>query len=196
MSRLCAKPTCSERAVSWLDIARHNQTVVEHLHEVTAAIALCADHRARFALPAGWTIESADLAGPNNAEPEAPVISATQTVDLAGVGGPKATSSRARPWFLAGTPEPTAEPVRPLLPEVADGRAYDESLTAGSLLRRAFHGPDRGDDIQRREDDAMAEESPEQNELETRRSRRSLDEYGTAELPFPPLDTEPRAAVS
>ncbi len=89
---------------------------------------------------------------------------------------------------------------RPLLSGATRAHQVAPALDtrAGSLLRRAFHGPDREDDLRRRDEDARSDaESAEVDELELKRHARSMvDDYGTAQLPFPPLGDEPQSAVS
>ena len=198
MSRLCAKPTCTEDAVTWLDIARQDRRVVERDRPALSAMGLCAGHRERFVVPTGWVLESSGpttTVGADTAASPTP----TRTVSEAKTSGE--TTSRERPWFLAGTEDAPAS-TGPLLGAQAsyDTDIDEHSLSAGSLLRRAFHGPDADDDLQRRDDaamDAMADAEPgESNGREQPRSVRTLDEYGTAQLPFPPFDLTPHAAVS
>lgn len=198
MSRLCAKPTCSELAVSWLDIVRQDRRVIEHAHATVNGLAICVTHRDRFVVPDGWEIIELDPKSTGVVEPR------DEASDVAPAQRP---SSREFPWFLAGASDGHHGEVRPLLEVELDNDLHQDSLTAGSLLRRAFRGPDRDDDLQRQ---AAATETTETNETaaaecfgederyerETQQAIRALDEYGTSQLPFPPADAEPRAAVS
>jgi len=167
---------------------RHDRRVVERASYSDTAMALCAGHRKRFVVPAGWVVEELQP------EDDAPVKTASVNASVLTNREP----ADGRPWFLAGTDDRPDTPVRPILDGIHDHADEDDSaLSAGSLLRRAFHGPDREDDLLRRDHDLDAESlDPTVDEIEQRRTVRSLDEYGTAQLPFPPLDTEPQAAVS
>lgn len=190
MSRLCTKPTCAEPAVAWLDVERRERRVIEQQRPTQSSLALCELHRARFGVPEGWTLESLHPATP------------AQTLEPEPVEHDEATEPAERPWFMAeAQPETAAGQTathRPLLPGAS--RAHQSAPTldadAGSLLRRAFHGPDRDEDLRRLDED-VAGDAVELDELEQRRHARAMvDEYGTAQLPFPPLDDEAQVAVS
>ncbi len=195
MSRLCAKPTCGETAVSWLDILREDRRVIEQTRETAHGLALCAIHRERFVVPAGWQLQQVDTVS-TGPELDAEVVTSTTAPEE--TAGNERSPSSERPWFLAATSSDA--PVRPLLVADDDAETDDHSeLTSGSLLRRAFQGPDRDDDRARRANADWPEESADVDaryDQETERTIRSLDEYGTAQLPFPPVDNEVQAAVS
>lgn len=193
MSRHCAKPTCSEPAVAWLDISRGEQHVVIHHLEAPFALGLCQKHRDRLVLPAGWSLDSDS---PDVSSEDASATESATRLPVQPVAEPiePDPAYEGRPWFLAGS-SPMLEAPRPLL-DRANEEPPEEAFSAGSLLRRAFHGPERDDDIQRRVEERLVGTDPENDELETRRTAKALDEYGTAQLPFPPLDTERQAAVS
>lgn len=206
MSRLCAKPVCAEPAVVWLDVLREQRRVVEHVQRSPHGLPLCGAHRDRFVVPAGWVFERYHQ----------PVVGAAVVVDgaetiteehppnavlgvLEEITKPDVQAAKAeRPWFLADVPESVVS-ARPLLPAGDDDDNAQPSLGSGSLLRRAFHGPDRDDDALRRSVET-ASESPDDRDarytLETERAADALDIYGTAQLPFPPVDAEAQAAVS
>lgn len=206
MSRLCAKPTCGETAAFWLDILREDRRVVEHQRESLHGLALCGTHRDRFVVPAGWELEAsiADQQVTESGETASVVAPHSMPVEAS----PERSTSRERPWFLVESASDA--PVRPLL--VDDGQDADDAddtaeLSSGSLLRRAFQGPDRDDDRARRADAVRSEDSDDvaveadadddaRYDRETERAIRSLDAYGTAQLPFPPVDTEVQARVS
>lgn len=200
MSRLCAKPTCSDPAVSWLDILRQDRRVIEHAQPSANGLAMCGTHRGRFVVPDGWEIVDLEESASEVTSVDTTIRSADAVVETAGA---PTTSSREFPWFLAGANAGSA-PVRPLLEADSYDDPNEDSFRAGSLLRRAFHGPDRDDDLQRQAAVASNDETTvvecadedERYELETQRAMRALDDYGTAQLPFPPVDAEPRAAVS
>lgn len=193
MSRLCAKPTCGETAVSWLDILRKERRVLEQARESTQGLALCLTHRDRFIVPEGWELQGHEVDGvitEPDAAPIAPQRSVVETDD-------ERSGSRERPWFLVGAASDV--PVRPLLDTDDDDQVDHGELAGGSLLRRAFQGPDRDDDRARRADterDTESVDDDDRYELETERTIRALDEYGTAQLPFPTGRTEVQAAVS
>ena len=105
---------------------------------------------------------------------------------------------------MEGTAEASA---RPLLPGMT--RNHQDSVagpTAGSLLHRAFHGPSEEDadeacDQPQTElgaDEAVSSaDVTDADELGNRRAARAVDPYGTAQLPFPPTESDVRrAAVS
>lgn len=192
MSRLCAKPTCSEPAAAWIDVLREERRVIAHDSASPHGLALCQAHLDRFVVPAGWELHKGDR-GSTTAAPKEPHDDIS---DMEPLDDPRSASSE-RPWFLAGTPSDV--PVRPLL-VASDDVGVDESpsLASGSLLRRAFNGPERNDDQARRAHAAAAVTDSEDTryDRETERAARSLDEYGTAQLPFPPFTPDVQAAVS
>lgn len=206
MSRLCAKPTCGETATFWLDILREDRRVVEHQSESLHGLGLCGTHRDRFVVPSGWELErsSADQSVTEPGEAEAVAVAAPRSTPV--TSSSERSTSRERPWFLVESESDA--PVRPLLVDDGEDDTGDKAeLSSGSLLRRAFQGPDRDDDRARRADVARSDDSDdddvetevdddERYDRETERAIRSLDAYGTAQLPFPPVDTEVQARVS
>jgi len=203
MSRLCAKPTCAEPAVAWLDVRRTERRVVELTRATESTLALCARHRERFSIPDGWTFETLDGAQADSSGEHSTPKPATRA------------GRSAQPWFLADAPASEANAQarashRPLLPGASRAHQGAPALgaDAGSLLKRAFHGPNRDRDLERIEHDRVVDRDVASDqgatatevgvdELEQRRAARAqLDDYGTAQLPFPPLDDEPQIAVS
>ena len=194
MSRQCAKPICSEPAVAWLEIARDDRRVVVRSVETPFALGLCEVHRDRFAVPDGWSLDTEQ----STATPVVPdsALSAYSDESFDPVASPTdSDTSAARPWFLAGSSTEVSHP-SPLLAPIDEEPLPPGELSAGSLLRRAFHGPNRSDDVHRRSQKELDANEVDQDELETRRIAKVLDDYGTAQLPFPPLATERQAAVS
>lgn len=192
MSRLCAKPTCSAVAVQWFDVAAAEQRVISRSRATPSTIALCESHAARFSAPRGWTIEAEDsgdaaveASEPGTNEPRAVAVDALTAGEspsrleaaLVRDRTPRRRArkhDRDRPWFLALSDTSGATSVEPA-PDVQD------EPSVGSLLHRAFHGPDRDVDAER----AGAAE----------RDTASAPRMDI-ELPFPPFDTEHHAAVS
>lgn len=181
MVNVCAKPGCVDSVHLWLDFAPSEQRVVERTTRSDSTVGLCVSHEDRFSVPAGWVFERLPSAEP--------VATSQATPDLV----PSATqreATRGQPWFLAltdreplthkdiGHEEQNAEMTEVTAPEVVP--------TAGSLLHRAFHGPDPDADAHRAALD----------ELESRREARAHDDDGTIELPFPPYGPEQHVAVS
>lgn len=178
MPTLCAKPSCTEPVQRWLDFAPTDRRVIERSSRGETSIGLCASHADRFTVPRGWEYEGlTTVSGPPQAD--------------TGVSTPPATVSkpavnraytRDQPWFLA-----LSDTAAPELGHDDTELVTAIEPTAGSLLHRAFHGPDRADDAQRAAVD----------ELETRRAARQDDDASSAiELPFPPFESETRIAVS
>ena len=215
MSRLCAKPTCSDPAVRWFDILAAERRVVERSGPTPSTIPLCDPHAARFSAPVGWTIDTDIHSAPSPSTLPAPIPESGAdspsrvTTALTGSGS---DSSRRRkhdrdaPWFLAGSSSSESPAsVAPLLP--ADDVHTDDAIpTAGSLLHRAFHGPDRDADIARAksadrdsavsavgEDDVQVAEV---GDLTTRRAKQTEPDGYDIELPFPPFEPARHVAVS
>ena len=173
MSNVCAKPTCTDSVEVWLDFMPGEQRVIERAVRGDASVGLCATHAERFTVPTGWTFERTTEQWAHTPD---------------------------RPWFLALTDTPSeavAEEhlrgARPAAHRDVQQTTQDDPVgatsepTAGSLLHRAFHGPDRKLDAARAALD----------ELEQRRAARIEDDGGgTIELPFPPFEPEHRVAVS
>lgn len=166
MSRSCAKPICSDPAVSWFDLSRVTQQVTRSSVPTELGIALCESHAERFSVPDGWTLETG--VEPVVADDEARAIADVSL--LPGVGDVHEASEdqdvleeqdapgdedalrhqdaedvpverhrshdRDNPWFVGAVAE---------VDESQPGEdAGDWSLgdpTEGSLLHRAFHGP-------------------------------------------------------
>ena len=195
MSQLCAKPTCSEAATRWFDIFASQRLVIERGEHTPSSISLCSQHGDRFSVPLGWRVEQ------ELREPESPR---------------QRQHDRNAPWFLAGSRNAErSDLVAPLLSESVDG---DEELidepSAGSLLHRAFHGPDRSDDVaraKRAERDTAApragteapaaevtntdESLPLVDDLTTRRAQQEEANGYDVELPFPPSEPARHLAV-
>jgi len=219
MSRLCAKPTCSHDAVRWFDIIAVDQHVVERTGATPSTIALCEQHGERFSVPNGWTwvgLDSAlELDAPKAthvaAEPElAEEVEAPEEPEV-GPDTPRA------PWFVASdsSQSESDEDAPSVGPEDDKGGSSAGGVrTTGSLLHRAFHGPDREADAARArhvEQDEGSRREPRTSreivdgddddvatvrDLASRRaSRGSVTSYDV-ELPFPPVDAEPHVAVS
>ena len=179
MSYVCAKPGCSNSVLLWLDFAPSDQRVVERSSRGDCSVGLCETHAGRFTVPSGWTFERLDgVLDPSegNATTSGPTPSTSQQ-----------GHHLERPWFLAHSDR---EPGEAETNGVTESEATDASgraePTVGSLLHRAFHGPDRKADAHRAALD----------ELESRRAARAHNDDGTIELPFPPCEPEHHIAVS
>lgn len=243
MSRLCAKPTCSDPAVRWFDILAAERRVVERTQTTPSAIPLCDLHAAKFSAPAGWTIDSDlrtdwnhgadqnDSADQTNIS-QPPSVAAAPVPESGRDSGSRLASAlkeavedrprrrkhdRDAPWFLAGSAAdpsaseaPAAVPA-PLLPagaDVEDTTSNEMVPSAGSLLHRAFHGPDRDTDVARAKSadrdstsagsDVVESSSPVANigDLTTRRAKQTESEGYDIELPFPPFEPARHVAVS
>lgn len=206
MSRLCVKPTCSDLAVRWFDIVPAQCRVIERAEASASSLSLCVHHAARFSAPDGWVVDGL--------VPESPVVESP--VSEAPVPDSSPSPSRRRkhdrdaPWFLAGSaPSATAfsvapiQPVAPLLPALDDDSedaARVHAPSAGSLLHRAFHGPDREIDVARAktaERDSSPTDVADVEDLSTRRAERNEPDAGCdIELPFPPFEPTRHIAVS
>lgn len=194
MSHVCAKPACTEPVQVWLDFAPTSQQVFERADRTEVSVGLCHAHASRFTVPDGWTFvrvpDETQALQPTDA-PSTP----SQAVDAPVAPAAKnRTSTRDRPWFLALRDDEAedvdqsyvaSQPRSDAGPSIADGN----EPSVGSLLHRAFHGPDRDVDTERAARD-------QHDELESRRAARDIDAYSPAELPFPPFKPEHRAAVS
>ena len=217
MSRLCAKPTCSDPAVRWFDILAAERRVVERSEQTPSSIPLCDSHAGRFSAPVGWTIESdsgidTDL---GSSIPPAPVPEPAGDMPSRLATALSADPERPRrrkhdrdaPWFLAGAPNgESSAPVAPLLPTTDDLDVADVVPTAGSLLHRAFHGPDRDSDNARAktaERDSVSARSGDDDiqvadvgDLTKRRAKQAASDGYDIELPFPPFEPARHVAVS
>lgn len=217
MSRLCAKPTCSSPAVSWLELVLADRLVIERTRSTSASFGLCDLHRNRFVVPDGWEIRVAS-----------PAAHATELHDPVGVAHDELDSksenlSTARtrskvepvderqPWFAAErTPAHSESFKHPLASAWIEEPDDEVSESVGALLHRAFHGPDRDEDLRRRTDDRASDDgdasddSPsgdqrtntEVAKLGSRRTKVTGVDYEDTELPFPPFDLEHQKAVS
>jgi hypothetical protein len=193
MSHVCAKPACTQKVQVWLDFAPASRQVVEQRTRTEVSVGLCETHADRFTVPEGWSLDLLPLSPADN----------TPAPDNVSVDGrPEKVSAPAnrarRPWFLAlsdvvideGAHDGLVDVETPSA-EVESDEAIDEP-SAGSLLHRAFHGPDRTSDRSRAARDQL-------DELEPRRAAktpREARDNGMAELPFPPFEPEHRVAVS
>ena len=213
MSRSCAKPTCSDLAVSWFELSRETQQVTRSSVPAAHGIALCQTHADRFGVPGGWTLVTVDDPSEITTSPEAPiveaeVVSALVESDRAERIEPGSAENEAaengsvevhrihdrdNPWFVPVSPSNDSSASESSVgTEVS---AEIETLahpTSGSLLHRAFHGPEPSAS-DRAPKSAVPE--PAVDELSPRRrARSSSDEpeeeaeglYHTLELPFPP----------
>lgn len=57
MTRSCAKPTCSNQAVSWFDLLREVREVTRSDFATGQGMALCQMHADRFTVPVGWSLK-------------------------------------------------------------------------------------------------------------------------------------------
>ncbi len=231
MSRLCAKPTCSDVAERWFDVNAAHCQVVERREATASSIALCGSHAARFSAPDGWEwvgldpneqiapVEAVDAA-PSTDEvelhEEAPGVAASNdAAQDQSEPAPRRMHTRDAPWFLANANDDA--PVEQSASH--DSANYDDAPdvpSAGSLLHRAFHGPDREVDSARAREadrDQSGRREPRTQrtatadgdddgdvatvrDLASRRNARPPATSYDVELPFPPLDAEPHVAVS
>lgn len=201
MSRLCAKPTCSAPSVSWLELVLADRTVLERPRPSPAAFGLCEMHRERFVVPDGWKFLVNQTDAVVEIKAEVTNRGSDQTSET-GDGQPEKVDGR-QPWFVAAPPEAQAGPFSHPLAAAWTSASDDEiPESAGSLLQRAFHGPDREDDLRRRAEDEEHDRNdghsaaPEVSELVTRRKESTGVSYHDTELPFPPFDLEHQKAVS
>lgn len=187
MSHVCAKPACTEKVQVWLDFAPASRLVVEQQIRSDVSVGLCETHAGRFTVPQGWSLELLPLSPADNTpaldEPDGDVDEQPESVSAPA----NRAHTRERPWFLALSDVAIDESVH-------DGPSDVEtpSASAGSLLHRAFHGPDRTSDRSRAARNQL-------DELEPRRAAktpRGAQDNGMAELPFPPFEPEHRVAVS
>lgn len=231
MSRLCAKPTCSDVAERWFDVSAAECQVVERPGPTPSTIALCGAHGARFSAPSGWerielaaevtpTVSESDSDTPGRtaAESREPAQSTETDGEVDDTAhpdpSPRRRHTRDAPWFLANsnaneTPDAGAQS------SSVDPDLDSEVPSTGSLLHRAFHGPDREVDTARaleaeRESTgrreprtkSTAEDADDDGDVATvgdlasRRNARTPAASYDIELPFPPLDAEPHVAVS
>lgn len=237
MSRLCAKPTCSDVAERWFDVCAAECEVVERSEPTPSTIAFCGSHAARFSVPVGWAWVALDPAEasalseaeeidvdtatplvvmPDHAVPDEADVDAAD-VDAADVDAPRRMHTRDAPWFLANAP--LSDDASDVALNTTESPAESSESThsapsAGSLLHRAFHGPDRDHDVARalqadqdhggrREERTQSESKTDDDDdvatvrdLASRRSARSPTTSYDVELPFPPVDVEPHVAVS
>ena len=200
MSRLCAKPSCAAAVDRWFDFAPAECRVAERSSPTSSTVGLCSTHADRFTVPEGWTLDSLDppskVTEPIR-EPVAESISRNRSHD------------RETPWFLtlSDTPVPDLPDASNIASDDQGNKAADTIVepTAGSLLHRAFHGPDREIDA-RRADEAERDPAPisrtatarrDADELKSRRAaRKQSTDYDTIELPFPPRESAQHSAVS
>ena len=225
MARLCAKPACSSAAASFFEVDAANRTVVEHARATLTTLALCDSHAERFSVPDGWTwskrndvASDVPLASEHGSGEK--LIEALAAAGTTPADPPSARRhSRDQPWFLAGSATTTdvgsaTESVSTA--SATQSAANDESVesevamssepSAGSLLHRAFHGPDRATDVVRAKS-AERDTSPKARpadapdgtvakvrDIESGRRSRSVTSYDV-ELPFPPAESSPHVAV-
>jgi len=212
MARLCAKPTCASSAVRWFEVDAANRRVFEQARATASTISLCETHAARFSVPDGWTLLAEDSAAQTTAAVPAGVTLIEKfTAPEAAVAR---RHSREAPWFLAGSStRETSEAIPDVMP-TTDAVPTDTSPvaepTVGSLLHRAFHGPDRDVDAVRDHDadrdtstsgEPTAEAGKEPEPVASvrdisRRRRGTQTSIYDVELPFPPAESSPHVAVS
>ncbi len=191
MSHVCAKPACTQVVKVWLDFLPTSHQVVEQRSRSEVSVGLCEAHERRFTVPAGWAFERLPASETSEANLDAvPTVAAEPSTEPA-----NRAHSRERPWFLALSDVVLDEKV---FAEDAESEALEPlEPSEGSLLHRAFHGPDRSTDELRA---AQAHV----DELEPRRAAREpkvakddgAKDNGMTELPFPPFEPEHRIAVS
>lgn len=234
MSRLCAKPTCSNVAERWFDVIAAQCQVVERHEATPSTIALCGSHAARFSPPHGWTwirlgegSDPAALLDPRPDESDSETTSPDVVESAETIASSSSSSAQSRrkhtrdaPWFLANATASEPQDDNETIPEesgaeVSNEFESSEAPSAGSLLHRAFHGPDRELDSARalevdRERSASREPRTQSTgdagdddgdvapvrDLTSRRNARSTVTSYDVELPFPPLDAESHVAVS
>ena len=205
MTHVCAKPACAEQVEVWLDFAPATRLVIEQRRRTDVSVGLCTTHAARFTVPTGWRLQRLPAAvdevgattgrtAEESADETAAVVERSSVERSA-----KRRHRRDRPWFLAAADVPANAadgPAAEIDQAAVEPAVAGPTSTAGPLLQRAFHGPDREADVAR-----AAREH--QDELETRRTARSDASsrdgdggHGMAELPFPPFEPEHQAAVS
>ena len=153
MSRFCAKPTCSDLAQRWFDIAAAEREVIERAEPTASSIALCDAHAARFSTPSGWTFTASAPVEIEMVEPQAPSQLETALVrDHAPRRARSRQHDRDTPWFLALSDAPAIDApadTETVGSEEAEGDETSAAPGAGPLLHRAFHGPDREIDTAR-----------------------------------------------
>ncbi len=192
MSHVCAKPACTQVVKVWLDFLPTSHQVVEQRSRSEVSVGLCETHERRFTVPAGWSFERLPSSETVDGD-----VDAVPTVETAATSTEAANlvHSRERPWFLALSDVVLDENV---FAEASESEALEPTEPSeGSLLHRAFHGPDRSTDELRA---ARAHV----DELEPRRAARApkvakgdgVKDNGMTELPFPPFEPEHRIAVS
>lgn len=197
MSHVCAKPACTETVQVWLDFVPSSRHVVETATRSDVSVGLCKSHADRFTVPSGWSLELLSRSSAVPAEliedPTDEFVDAVAEPTLA-----NRTHTRERPWFLALSDVVIDESVHTGATDIESTRTPADTTdglaepSAGSLLHRAFHGPDTDSDRSRADRDQV-------DELEPRRAARTPREQqdnGMAELPFPPFEPEHRVAVS
>ena len=194
MSYVCAKPACTQSVQVWLDFAPVSQQVIEREDRTDVSVGLCEMHSERFTVPAGWSLDRLSRSDLAESPLEAEVL--IERTETTRAEATNRTHTRDRPWFLALSDavideQPLDETGTPDVSADDGGVSGDDEPSAGSLLHRAFHGPSRAADKSRAE--------RELDELELRRAARvpfESKDNGTAELPFPPFESEHRVAVS
>ncbi len=218
MSRLCAKPTCSGVAVRWFDVDGAGRRVLEQHRPTTSTIALCEPHADRFSAPTGWTwvpLAPTPDVGPMEQLLSAPTPAGETLInELSEKRVPQRRHPRETPWFLVGAPTAPTTPDSALSSrdDSPSRPASNEPMdpSAGSLLHRAFHGPDRELDSARaleaeRDSTAASEDTSDRpdsapvasvRDIASRRSSNPNVTSYDVELPFPPMNTGSHVAVS
>jgi len=205
MAATCAKPTCTQPAAAWFVTAPADCAVYLHEEPIDGGVALCRDHRARFTVPAGWSIH------------------------LEGRAVEHLPTGERRPWFASDvddTPVTVAATPGSLLSRAFNGPAdHPAVITPDELEARRFarlervetdvdSTPERlrdrveengnddrdgdGDGDQRTDRNVGSGENgphDHHDEYQTERDDRA-EPHGADELPFPPLESEATARAA
>lgn len=198
MSRSCAKPTCTNLAVSWFDVSREACSVMRSASPTGSGMALCQVHADRFSVPDGWSLVVVDEGVSQQqliepavvAEPEAVVaavlddaVDASETSE-AGESNDAAQANEADDTDdAAEITEANREHDRenPWFVPASHAEALDvetdsflDNPSEGSLLHRAFKGPSASDSVRQGELPAVAQAPV--DELSPRRRARSTSD--------------------
>ena len=158
-------------------------------------------HADRFGVPTGWTLtrlepslESA-ISLPIATVPipiptAAEALAAVEPSGDSSPGNDTGESDRSSPWFVPA--------VSVQAPGVDEPQETLSNPTEGSLLHRAFHGPERDEGPSIAASARSVDEGPAAASKRRRRARSSDDQaeeeardlYQTSELPFPPHGLE------
>ena len=101
MTRSCAKPTCSNQAVSWFALLRERREVTRSDSPTGQGMALCQMHADRFTVPVGWTLkvvgDSSEDPEPSNDSAAAEAAAAVAEKDEPKETAKAATASKSKP---------------------------------------------------------------------------------------------------